>query len=249
MINTVLNGDCLELMKDIPDKSIDLVLTDPPYGSTECGWDKLGNREVWFDECRRVIKDTGTIIVTVALPYGYRLLKDNMDIFKYDAVWLKSNKTDFANAKNKLLRQHENIFVFSKGTTANGSNRKMTYNPQGLIKIDKQKIQKLNNGKIGIRANYEGNEYTQEFTNYPSTILQFNRNVVTKHSTEKPIMLFQYLVRTYSNAGDTVLDCFAGSGTTGVACLNSNRNYILIEKEREYVDIINARLAKNDNTP
>lgn len=181
--------------------------------------------------------------MTMAFPAAIDFLNAGRDIFRYDAVWCKSNKTNFANAKNKLMRQHENILIFSKGTTANGSKNKMIYNPQGLVEINRTKTNKKENSKIGIRDNYIGNQYIQQYTNYPTTLININGNQHhTKHSTEKPIELMEYLIKTYSNEKDKVLDCFSGSGTTGIAALKIKRIPILIEKDEHWYEVSKGRL-------
>lgn len=244
-LNTIYNQNCLEGMQKLPDKSIDLILTDPPYGTTEADWDKAFDINTYFDEFRRLITDRGAIVITAVFPLAIDLIHENRDIFKYDAVWMKSKITNFANAKNKFMRGHENILIFSKGTTANGSNRKMVYNPQGLVQIGKRKVNSRNKkSNIGIRNNYQNNKYVQEYTNYPNTILNFKSETNTIHGTQKPLSMFQYLVKTFSNEGDTVLDPFIGSGTTAVACINTNRKYIGFEMDKTIFDTCTDRVYK-----
>ena len=247
-INSVYLGDCLEVMKQIDDKSIDMILCDLPYGTIEQNWDKpLDTREL-FKQYRRIIKDLGCICLMISYPKAIDVLFENRDIFKYDAVWVKPNKTNFANAKNRPLRQHEIVYIFSKATTANGSDFKMNYNPQGLVKIDRPMVHNSNRktpSYQGIRNNYQGNEYIQEFTNYPSTIITTNKKENGLHPTQKPVALFEYLIKTYTNKGDLVLDNCAGSGTTAIACLNTNRKYILMEKEPKYYEIILDRIKNH----
>jgi site-specific DNA-methyltransferase (adenine-specific) len=239
----LMQGDCLELMKGIADKSVDMILCDLPYGTTECRWDSVIDEYRLFQEYRRILKDTGTVALTVAFPFGASFILNNKDLFKYDLVWKKSKITDFANAKNKFMRGHENILIFSKGTTANGSNRKMTYNPQGLVKINKTRTNsRAKRSNIGIRDNYNNNVYRQEYTNYPNTVLEFQSETSTVHPTQKPVPLFEYLIRTYTNEGETVLDNCMGSGTTGVACLNTNRRFIGIELDETYFNIAKERI-------
>lgn len=245
-INNIYLGDCLEKMKEIDDKSIDLITTDLPYNTTESSWDCLIDSKLLFNQYRRILKDKGTIVMTVCFPFGLDLIYNNKDLFKYDLVWKKSKATNFANAKNKPMRKHENILVFSKGTTANGSNRKMTYNPQDLIKIDKEKTYTRNtSSKIGLRDNWIGNKYIQEYTNYPNTIIEINSQSKCIHENQKPVELFEYLIKTYSNEGDLILDSCCGSGTTGIAAQNTNRNFILIEKEEKYFNVSKERLGIN----
>lgn len=243
--NTIHFADCLDILPQIPDNSIHLIATDLPYLTTESHWECSIDIIKLFNEYRRVLTDKGTIVMTVCFPFGLDLIYNNKDLFKYDLIWKKTKATNFANAKNKPMRKHENILIFSKGTTANGSNKKMTYNPQGLIKIDQKKTYTRNTSSvIGLRDNWIGNEYIQEFTNYPNTIVEIDSAVKTKHRTQKPVELFEWLIKTYSNEGDVVLDNCAGSGTTLIAAKNCNRYYIGIEKDEECFKIIQERLNK-----
>lgn len=248
-VNNIILGDCLEVMQKIPDNSIDLILCDLPYGTTECAWDSVINEIELFKQYRRILKEKGTIILTVVFPFGLSLILNNMDIFKYDLVWKKTKTTNFANAKNRPMRKHENILVFSKGTTANGSKRKMTYNPQGLIKINKTKVCSRNKkSNIGIRENYIGNVYVQEYTNYPNTIVDIASETKTVHPTQKPVELFEYLIKTYSNPRELVLDNCIGSGTTAIAALKTGRFFIGIEKDETYYNIAKERIENHVKT-
>jgi site-specific DNA-methyltransferase (adenine-specific) len=245
-INKVIQGDCLEVMKDIPDKSIDMILCDLPYGTTACKWDTIIPFEPLWEQYKRIIKDNGSIVLTASQPFTSALVMSNIKMFKYEWVWVKNRITGFANAKKQPLRNYEDVLVFSKAKT--------NYYPQGLTRINK--INK--NGKsvggetlrnsIADSANKgslrtAGKEYIQEFTGYPKqTLFNVIEDKTKLHPTQKPVALFEYLIKTYTNEGDLVLDNCAGSGTTGVACKNTGRNYILIEKEPEYIDIINKRL-------
>lgn len=239
----IYNDDCLVKMKDIADNSIQLICTDPPYASTDCSWDKLPDIETLFFEWKRILKPTGTIVMTMAFPAAIEFLNAGKDIFKQDLIWCKTKKTNYVNAHNAHLRQHENILVFSKGSISNNSNSRMTYNPQGLIPYNKIKTCGADKGHIGLGKNYEGNTYIQQYTNYPTTLVNVNGNQNhTKHSTEKPVELFEYLIRTYSNVGDRILDPFAGSGTTGIAALISKRIPILIEKDKHWFEVSRERI-------
>jgi len=238
------NDDCLLKLKDIADNSIQLICTDPPYASTDCSWDKLPDINELFSEWKRILTPNGTIVMTMAFPAAIEFLVVGKDMFKQDLVWCKTKKTNYVNAHNAHLRQHENILVFSKGQISNNSKNRMTYNPQGLIEFNKTKVCSADKGHIGLGTNYEGNTYIQQYTNYPTTLININGNQThTKHSTEKPVELFEYLVKTYSNEGDTVLDPFAGSGTTGIACLKTKRIPILIERDEHWYEVSKDRIS------
>ncbi len=247
-MNEVLLGDCLLLMKSIPDKSIDMILCDLPYNTIEQIWDKQLDSKELFLQYRRIIKDTGCIALMISFPNVIDILYNNKDIFKYDVIWVKPNKTNFANAHNRPLRQHETVYIFSKADTANGCKLKMNYYPQGTVKIDRPMVHNSNRktpSYQGIRNNYQGNEYIQEFTNYPSTIITTNKKKNGLHPTQKPVALFEYLIKTYTNEGDLVLDNCAGSGTCAIAAINTKRNYILMEKEPKYYEIILERIKNH----
>lgn len=246
--NKIIQGDCLEVMKDIPDKSIDMILADLPYGTTACKWDTIIPFEPLWEQYKRVIKDNGAIVLTASQPFTSALVMSNVKMFKYSWVWNKSSVTGFANAKKQPLRHLEDVLVFCNGGSS--------YIPQNLIRIDKVNKNGSSVGGETMRRDMEssankgklrtkGSEYVQEYTNYPRQLLEFKRETGL-HPTQKPVALFEYLIKTYTNEGDIVLDNVAGSGTTGVACKNTNRNYILIEKELEYIEIINKRLDSLD---
>ena len=245
-MNKILQGDCLELMKDIPDKSIDMILCDLPYGTTACKWDTVIPFEPLWEQYKRVIKDNGAIVLTASQPFTSALVMSNMKMFRYEWIWEKSKVTGFLEAKNKPLNTHETILVFSKSKYSNRVKEKMIYLPQGLQVINKLLKPNLQGKKDKEGHNFQRpstlNSYTQTSTNYPKTVLKIASENKTFHPTQKPVALFEYLIKTYTNENDLVLDNCAGSGTTGVACQNLNRNFILMEKEQEYVDIINQRL-------
>lgn len=237
MKNQVIHGDCLIEMKKIPDKSIDMILCDLPYGTTACKWDTIIPFEPLWEQYKRVIKDNGAIVLTASQPFTSALVMSNPKMFKYELVWVKTRPSGFLNAKKMPLRNHENIIVFYK--------KPPVYNPQftkgkPYYKKAVSNSQTLNYGSYdstGIIWNNPGRRH-------PTSVLTIaNDNHKSLHPTQKPVALFEYLIKTYTNEGDTVLDNAAGSGTTGIACINTNRNYILIEKEKEYIDIINNRLS------
>ena len=246
MKNKALHGDCLELMKDIPSGSIDMILCDLPYGTTACKWDTIIPFDLLWAEYSRIIKDNGAIVLTASQPFTSALIMSNPDLFKYCWIWEKSKVGNIFNCKNSPLKNYEDVLIFSKGSTANRSKIMMQYFPQDLIKIDKTRsnISKGRiGGTIGTRPSRMNNEYKQEFTNYPKQILKFN-NEQGFHPTQKPVTLFEYLIKTYTNEGETVLDNCAGSFTTAIACLNTDRNYICMEKEQEYFDLGTNRIKE-----
>ena len=243
-------GDCLEVMADIPDGSIDLVLCDLPYGTTACGWDSVIPFDSLWLNYRRILKDNGTAVLTASQPFTSALAMSAIDIFKYALVWEKSRATGHVHAKNKPMKKHEDVLVFSKGTTvhAKQSKNRMIYNPQGLIKKETPTIRKNGgNSDSVMSARPSHRDYLQEYTNYPDSILHFDSEGKTIHPTQKPVALMEYLIRTYSNEGEAVLDNCMGSGTTGVACANTGRNFIGIEREKEYYHIARKRIAEAYN--
>ncbi len=235
LLNRINQGDCLELMKDIPDKSVDMILCDLPYGTTACKWDTIIPFEPLWAQYKRIIKDNGAIVLTASQPFTSALVMSNPKMFKYEWVWDKKLPSGFQIAKYRPMQRHENVLVFSNGTPK--------YNPI----MTKQKPRKGGGFKVSSSSspikNVDGElrDYTEK---YPQSILEFyKRDKGAVHPTQKPVALFEYLIKTYTNEGDTVLDNCAGSGTTGVACQNLNRNYILMEKEPEYVEVIKKRLS------
>lgn len=237
MVNEILHGDCLELMKDIPDKSVDAIICDLPYGVTARNkWDEIIPFEPLWEAYERIIKENGAIVLTATQPFASRLVCSNLKMFKYNWIWQKSTKTNFLNAKKQPLRQHEQILVFYK--------KQPTYNPQGVKPVNKfTKQGKTKTTNYGEQDRSEGG-YFQENGGYPSDILfiksQSTRDII--HPTQKPIELMEYLVKTYTNEGDLILDNCAGSGSTLVAAKNLNRQFIGIEKEKEYYNICVERL-------
>ena len=233
-INKVYQGDCLEVMKEIDDKSIDMILCDLPYGTTACKWDTIIPFEPLWEQYKRIIKDNGAIVLTASQPFTSALVMSNIKMFKYEWIWDKDRSCGSMLAKVRPLKYHESVLVFCKN--------KELYNPQktkGKMQNKASGGKSDNYGNIPI-VRYMSDEY------YPRSIQIFKacHNMTGKlHPTQKPVALMEYLIKTYTNEGDLVLDNCAGSGTTGVACKNLNRNYILIEKEPEYVKICNDRLG------
>lgn len=231
-------GDCLELMKNIPDGSVDLVLTDPPYGTTACKWDSVIPFEPMWEQLNRIIKPNGAICLFGSEPFSSALRMSNIKHFKYDWIWEKTRTVGFLNAKNAPLKRHEIVSVFSLGTMANCSKNRMEYNPQGLIEINQKRKSVSQSGDtvVGSRPS-RSKDYIAKYTGYPDTVLRFSNEAKQEHPTQKPVALLEYLIRTYTNAGETVLDFTAGSMSTVIACINTNRNCIAIEKDDHYFSV------------
>ena len=241
----LINGDCLEEMQKIDTGSVDMVLCDLPYGTTDCKWDKHINFKELWKEYERIINPTGAICLFASSIFTYKLIESNQKLYKYKWVWIKAKKSNFVNAKNRPMTQYEEVLVFSKGTIANGSRNKMIYNPQGLIKVNKKsKASKSKFGTIVGKKPSHKEEYIQEFTNYPSDILYFNSVVKPQHPTQKPIELLEYLIKTYTNEGELILDNCMGSGSTGVAAKHTNRKFIGIELDKNYFEIAKKRIEE-----
>lgn len=245
-------GDCLERMKEIPDASVDMVLCDLPYGTTACKWDSIIPFEALWSEYRRVTKPNVAIVLFGDEPFSSRLRVSNLDWYKYDWYWRKSRPAGFTNAKLKPLKDVETISVFSSGMTANGSKRNMPYFPQGLedcyIEWSRPKV--YLDGDRGVNPSRKNSKLnrTIEKTVYPRQVLDYaNPNFDVLHPTQKPVALMEYLICTYTNEGDVVLDNTMGSGTTGVACSNTGRKFIGIEREPNYYEIAKARIAEAVN--
>lgn len=245
-LNKVYNEDCLIGMKSIPDGSIDMILCDLPYGTTACKWDSvLDLNKLWL-EYERIITDNGAIILTATQPFTTQLISSNLKLFKYEIIWVKSRPNGHLEAKNKPMRKHENILIFSKGASANGCKNRITYNPQGLVKVERYNRNSTDTDNYGSRKSRPVGLITkQEYTNYPTTIWEFGSEGKTIHPTQKPVELMEYLIKTYTNEGETVLDNCMGSGTTAIACINTNRNYIGFEKEEKYFKIIQERIKNH----
>ena len=233
----LIRGDCLEEMKKIPDGSVDLVLTDPPYGTTACKWDTVIPFEPMWEQLKRVTKKNGAIVLFGSQPFTSALVMSNPKMFKYEWVWGKGRGTGFQIVKYKPLVSHENVLIFGNGA--------VTYNPQ-MREREKPRISK-NKGTTRQMLVSNGKEYQAEKAldkKYPITEIQFTNNDQRNklHPTQKPVALMEYLIKTYTNEDETVLDFTMGSGTTGVACKNLNRNFIGIELDENYFEIAKARI-------
>lgn len=241
-----MQGDCLELMKTIPDGSIDMVLTDPPYGTTACKWDSVIPFEPMWAELKRITKPSGAIVLFGSEPFSSALRMSNIAWYKYDWIWCKNRPTGFAHAKNKPMKKHETVSVFSNGTTvhATQSKTRMPYFPQGLEDIEPKRVTKKQSEKTDTffadRPSHR--EFTRNKTGYPHSLLEYSTDDLGLHPTAKPVALLEYLIKTYTQEGETVLDFTMGSGSTGVAAKNLNRNFIGIELDEKYFNIAKERI-------
>src|SRR3990167_476764 len=234
-INKIYLGCCLEIMKEIDDKSIDLILCDLPYQVTaRNSWDTIIPFDKLWARYERIIKDNGAVVLTATQPFASQLVCFNLKLFKYEWIWQKSYITGVLNAKKQPVRNHEQILVFYKSQP--------TYNPQGLIPFNKTIRQGTSSSNYGIRNS--NNEYFQENTNYPRTVqLISSKGEVKKiHPTQKPLELGEYLVKTYTNENDLVLDNATGSGTFCLAAQKLKRNFIGIEKNENFYNIIKKKI-------
>ena len=244
--NKLINADCLDAMAELPDASVDMVLTDPPYGTTACKWDSVIPLEPMWEQLNRVIKPNGAIVMTASQPFTTTLIASNMKMFRYCWYWKKNKPTGFPNANHMPLRDVEDIVVFSKGKSNPAAKIKTSYNPQGIIESKRlkhraSKDKTVNNGERDGSLN---GSYISEYTNYPRQLLSFDSASKTVHPTQKPVALMEYLIKTYTNQGETVLDFTMGSGTTGVAAKNLNRRFIGIEKDDAYFTIAKNRIGE-----
>ena len=239
---TLYQGDCLDIVPTLEPQSVDAIIGDLPYGTTACKWDTIIPFEPMWQAVKHVLKPKGAFVTTASQPFTSALVMSNPKWFKYEWVWEKNRPSDKFNAHNKPLKKHENICVFSPGTTANKSSKKMIYIPQGLIPSGKKVRGATGQRHHGYRPSWK-EEYILEFTGYPTSILTFSKDdSATVHPTQKPVALYEYLIRTYTNEGDTVLDMTMGSGTTGAACYNTGRHFIGIEKDPAIFETARARL-------
>ena len=259
-------GNCLVEMKKIADGSVDLILCDLPYGTTDrkgienkgdnrvLSWDTVIPLDQLWEQYRRVLKSTGTVVLTADQPFTSQLVISNLKWFKYEWIWKKKKTTGFLHANARPMKETEDILIFSPlgaSGCSKKANKNMTYNPQGLIEKNvKKKNSAKRLGKFLHQPEHMGSgnkllhetEYEQKYTNYPSEIIEFGLDKDSIHPTQKPVALMEYLIRTYSNEGETILDNTMGSGTTGVACMNTNRNFIGIEMDENYYKIAEERI-------
>lgn len=228
-------GDCLIQMTKIPDKSIDLILCDLPYGITDCKWDSVIPMDSLWTEYNRVLKVDGAAVLFAAQPFTTALIASNRKAFRYCWYWVKNQAAGFTYARYQPMRKVEDICVFYR--------KKGTYNPQGLQAVENPKPNRKRppQRESVYKTSTLLNEYTTRFTNWPKNVLHFDAERGL-HPTQKPVPLLEYLIRTYTNEGETVLDNCMGSGSTGVACVKSGRHFIGIEKDADYFSIAKNRI-------
>lgn len=249
----LINGDCLEVLKDIPDGSIDAVICDPPYGTTACKWDSVIPFEPIWTQLNRVTKDNGAIALFGSEPFSSALRMSNIQMFKYDWIWDKKSFSNFANVRYMPAKEHEIISIFYK--------KLPTYNPIRIYRSEKslkrdpigttrfrKNVKKTQHEVTGIK--YIGSECQEDGKRCPRSILEYPLRGLKKtecglHPTQKPVALLEYLIKTYTNKGETVLDFTMGSGSTGIACLNTNRRFIGIELDKDYFKIAKDRIENH----
>ena len=237
----LIHGDCLDKMKDIPDISIDAIITDPPYGTTACKWDSVIPFEPMWEQLKRVIKPNGAIVLFGSQPFTSALIMSNIKMFKYDYTWIKTKSSGFQNAKKMPMRKHEEILIFYE--------KQPTFNQQNLIELDTP----IKSGRARLRNNEQHRlgvagktEHKTTHTGWQDSLLNFS-NPSGKghlHPTQKPVTLMEYLIKIYTNENELVLDFTMGSGSTGVACVNLNRNFIGIELDEKYFNIAKDRIEE-----
>lgn len=246
----LFNGDCLDIMDKLIEQGVkvDAIICDPPFGTTSCKWDSVIPFDEMWNRLDKLIKDDGAIVLFGTEPFSSYLRMSNIKNYKYDWIWEKSRMLGFTHCKNKPMGKFENVIVFSKANVKHvGQPNRMKYNPQGL-----KAFNKVVSGIKDCPADREGHKisrpshksYIQEYTNYPHNILKFNSVGKPVHPTQKPAELLEYLVKTYTDEGEIVLDFTMGSGSTGVACINTNREFIGIELENKYYEIAKNRIKQ-----
>lgn len=244
MKSQVICGDCLQELPKLPDGSVDLILTDLPYGMTSNRWDSVVPLDPLWREFKRVLKENGVVALTASQPFSSMLVMSNLEMFKHEWIWVKNAGSNFANTVREPFKEHESVLIFSRG--------KWTYNMQMQERTGAGLVRVKYNVKFECKSsNYRppDNQFEARLENkrpdlrVPSSWQKFNRETGL-HPTQKPVALFEYLIKTYSNPNEVVLDCCAGSGTTAIACINTQREYVCIEKEQKYFDTIKSRISQ-----
>ncbi|MER0170368.1 MAG: site-specific DNA-methyltransferase [Nitrosomonas sp.] len=227
----LIHGDCAKELKKIPDRCVDMVMCDPPYGVTDCEWDTIVPFEPMWEELRRIVKPNGAIVLFTCQPFTTKLINSNMKMFRYCWIWKKNRATGFLSANERPLNNYEELAVFSQ--------QRIRYRPQGVI----HSIKKIKKSKTTEIYTNRKTEFYTSGTNYPKRVLEFDCVQNNVHPCQKPVELLEYLIRTYTEENDVVLDFCMGSGSTGVASLNLNRQFIGIELNTEYFEIARNRIC------
>ncbi|MBS1988715.1 site-specific DNA-methyltransferase [Candidatus Dependentiae bacterium] len=245
-LNKIYNEDCLEGMKLIPDKSIDMILCDLPYGTTQCTWDSVIPFDKLWAQYERIIKDNGAIVLTGSQPFTTDLINSNRKLFRYEIIWEKTQKLGFYDANRRPLKGHENILIFYK--------KQPIYNPQKYNVTEKSRVRKQTGSRYVGYGDSNIGEYIYDGTRYPHSVIKISNwngalfgdnSKATKHPTQKPVLLFEWLIKTYTNEGMVILDNCMGSGTTAIACINTGRNYIGFENDANYYHMAIDRVQKH----
>ena len=245
-------GDCLEILPSIPDGSIDFILVDLPYGVTACRWDSQIPLEPLWTQWERIIRQDGAIALFATQPFTTTLISSRMDLYRYSWVWVKEKGSNFQLANVQPLKKTEDICIFGKAKAANGAKPQLRYFP--ILEPREVPLKYGGGRRVGgdLLNKHSMHELNKTYhTKHPTNILNFTKNYGQEnfHPTQKPVELLEYLIKTYTNEGETVLDNCMGSGSTGVACVNLNRKFIGIEKDEKYFEIAKKRIEKTVNTP
>lgn len=269
-LNTIYNEDCLEGMKKIPDKSVDMILCDLPYGTTNNAWDTIIPFEPLWEQYERIIKDNGAIVLTASQPFTSKLVSSKLEWFKHEWIWEKQRASNFMRTNHEPLKYHENVLVFSKGNLTINPQRYKVLEIDEIMDMSKKEISNMMQtkdydrfGKIDRRKTVRNSNSDKKYLGTdikrvrnaddgyrnPKSVLKINNNLNGNiHPTQKPVALFEYLIKTYTNEGETVLDNCMGSGTTAIACMNTGRNFIGFELDEGYYNIANERIKSHKNS-
>lgn len=248
------NYDCLDILDKLINKQVkvDCIIADLPYGTTAHAWDKIIPSKPMWEKIEKILKPNGVCALFATQPFTTMIIASNIDRWRYNWIWDKGQPSGFLNANYSPLKRYEDICVFSRGTVGSLSKNPIIYYPQGVVPINKVKKNnpnstwRINNGyNTNTNKLNSDTEYVQKYTNYPHNILVYPRDKEHFHPTQKPVALLEYLIKTYTKESETVLDMTMGSGSTGVACVNSNRSFIGIEIQKKYFDIANKRIRNN----
>ena len=233
---SIILGDCLDVMRTLDDKSVDMILCDPPYGTSACSaWDTIIPFEPLWAQYKRIIKTDGAIVLTASQPFTTKLIMSNIEMFKYEMIWVKSRCTGYFDVQYRPMKNHENVLVFGYGGVSNCSNPRMKYTPVGVVPCKpKKRTGKIPDATCRSAVEAKGE---QTYTNFPKSVIEFSSETKTVHPTQKPVALFEYLIQMFTNEGDLVLDNCAGSCTTAIAAINTKRKFLCVEKNPEYYAI------------